>query len=1117
MTAMIEEMWALAKNETWELVNSPEGQKMCSEAQKGWKSFGASSHYPPALFEEVYMKVPPGFKDKDTQGKSTLGKGILFSKNSRIKIKVFTNAGWAGSFDDKRSTIGSCTLVGGNLVTWRSTKQSIMALSSVEAEYRAMAQGVCYDLEGFVLGTTPVPSTHLPGPDGQAKSNIKLSSMCHALYSLKKGSLTVKEYLTKVKSFSDSLNAAGSMVTETAPLRTTLLLLTVVITSVNMVTEGKAMVGLVAGLVALVEAAVTSPRQQSSTAHDQAWYLDSGATNHITSDMTILSAVSPYTGMRHISMGNGASVSISNIGSSGMQAGSQIFCLKNILHVLTVCKNLLSVAQFAKDNAVYFEFHPLLCFVKDIQTGKALLVGRMHNGLYKFDIFKPVLSKHGVIPQSNSTCFYTNQLMPSPALWHNRLGHPCTNVLIDVLKNCNVPFKRNTLSTVCSACQLGKAHKLLFSSSKTLYSSPFELVEYDVWGSAHLKSNGFVCYVSFVDMYSSDFQPTGGEYRLLSKELSRLGIQHRITCPHTSDQNGVVERKHRHLFDMGLTLLAQASLPLDFWSQAFSHAVFGCACFSCLRPYQNHKLEFRSRQCIFLSIAPNRKGYQCLDPDGRMFVSRHVTFDETSFPFQAGSFLYSGSASFGSSRHKSSLPLVVAIDTLPNNSSGFDQVIMSPMASSIQPSGLYSPTHHSGSSNSPIVPSTSHSHTEPSLTAPQSSSPAQVIHTENVHPMRTCSKNGIFRPKVFAFILTEQKPTSIVEAFKSPAWITAAHNEYEALLANHTWDLVPLPEGRLIVKGYLQEAGVDFQETFSPVVKPTTIRVVLALVVSMGWPLLQVDINNAFLNGDLQEEIYMGQPPGFEQQGSVDQQLVYRLRKALYGLKQAPRASFHKLREFLVTANFVASKADNSLFVYRSGSQLLYVLVYVDDIIITGTDSQAIDRFVKELDVQFSLKDLGSLGYFLGIKLNYTPHGIFLSQRKYILDLLTWGSMDNSNVSPTSMTMTCHLTATEGIPVEDAKLYRSIGGALQYVIITRPDIALSINKFTRSPKFLLKGFSDVVGDLTVMIVGQCPCDSSVAVGVAGNPVMHSKFKHVELDLFFVAVSQVQGSAQDNYS
>lgn len=160
-------------------------------------------------------------------------------------------------------------------------------------------------------------------------------------------------------------------------------------------------------------------------------------------------------------------------------------------------------------------------------------------------------------------------------------------------------------------------------------------------------------------------------------------------------------------------------------------------------------------------------------------------------------------------------------------------------------------------------------------------------------------------------------------------------------------------------------------------VKPTAIRVVLALAVSRGWSLRQVDINNAFLNGDLHEEIYMQQSPGFERHHPDGRQLVCKLRKTLYGLKQAPHAWFHKLRDFLLALQFVASKADSSLFIWRIGSRFIYVLVYVDDIIVTSQDSCGIDQFVKDLDDRFSLKDLGRLNYFLSIKVTYIPSGFF--------------------------------------------------------------------------------------------------------------------------------------------
>ncbi|KAG8488706.1 hypothetical protein CXB51_016682 [Gossypium anomalum] len=1233
-----------------------------------------------------------------------------------------------------------------------------------------------YGLEGFVLGTVSTPPPFVTGIDGQlvdnpaflvhkrqdkflaswllstvtddilahltmaktslqiwtaidrrfgTKFNIKISNMRHSLYSIKKGSLSIKEYLFKIKQLSDGLTAAGSLVSTHEQVSIILAGLPIEYDSIRVLAsatsvsldllvemlldcETRQMVSLTetplqanlasrsppantdksghylsfnrghrgqgrgwsrgrargsgrgwsrsrpqcqlcgkmghmvqtcyhqfdenfsgVGSVQVnchqlhgqwVPSSSTScpsathccgptissqPTSQSSlsTSLDQAWYPDSGTTNHINPDLSNLTAASPYTGTACVSMGNGKLVSISNVGSSVLQTGSRLLCLRSVLYVLN--------------------------------TWTTLLVGHMHNGLYRFDVSHAAPSKTSSRPLDahnfNSALLNSAQLTGSPLLWHSQLGHPCNNVLSHVLRTCNIPVKRNSLPQVCSSCQLGKAHKLPFDHSTTMYSSPFELVVSDVWGPAHVNSNGFSYYVSFVDMHSRytwlyflkaksevfkcfihfyhmvkvQFGSSirmlqsegGGEYRALSGKLSRLGIQHRISCPHTSEQNGVAERKHRQVVDMGLTLLAQASIPLQFWSYAFAHAVhlsnrLPTPILQQCSPYEKfYNLKPSYSQ---LKVFGNQKGYKCLDADGRIFISRHVVFDESCYLFATGFCPCSLLASIQFDHQQLHLPRV-----LPPSAStlGFSY-----------PPRAESPPGSCGS-NLPFSSSGLHGGTSPTVCAPSlvspSAAPSPALIPVNAYPMQTRSKSGIHKPKVFSSVLTEKEPTNILEAFQSPAWTAAAQAEYNALLSNGTWDLVPLPEGRRAVgckwifrikrhaDGSVARYKGQLVETFSPVVKPTTIRVVLTLVVSFGWALRQVDINNAFLNGDLHEEIYIVQPPGFEQQGVSGQQLVCRLRKALYGLKQAPRAWFHKLKEFLLVSNFTASKADNSLFICHSGSTLVYVLIYVDDIIITGNNSQAIDRFVHDLNARFSLKDLGQLNYFLGIQVTYDKGGVFLSQKKYILELLQKASMDRSKSTPTPMTTTCKLTTTEGSPVEDEHLYRSIVGGLQYVVITRPEIAFSVNKvcqFMHRPldshfravkrilrylqgtldyglqfspsKFLLEGFSDAswgsdtddrgnliswssrkqqvvsrstaeaeyrsLAHVTAEMVWiqsliselSAPktkalvwCNSVAAVAVAGNPVMHSKFKHVELDLFFVREKVANGVLQ----
>lgn len=188
----------------------------------------------------------------------------------------------------------------------------------------------------------------------------------------------------------------------------------------------------------------------------------------------------------------------------------------------------------------------------------------------------------------------------------------------------------------------------------------------------------------------------------------------------------------------------------------------------------------------------------------------------------------------------------------------------------------------------------------------------------------------------------------------------------------------------------------------------------------------------------------MSQPPGFV---SSNKQQVCKLNKALYGLKQAPRSWFHKLSVALKSLGFLSAKSDTSLFMRFSPTFKIYVLVYVDDIIITGSSSSEISSLISCLNNKLSLKDLGSLHYFLGIEVLNNPDGsLFLSQSKYIQDLLHKANMLESNPQPTPMTSGLKLPATGSTSVQDPIYYRSIVGALQYITVTRPEIAYSINK-----------------------------------------------------------------------
>lgn len=261
--------------------------------------------------------------------------------------------------------------------------------------------------------------------------------------------------------------------------------------------------------------------------------------------------------------------------------------------------------------------------------------------------------------------------------------------------------------------------------------------------------------------------------------------------------------------------------------------------------------------------------------------------------------------------------------------------------------------------------------------------------------------------------------------------------EYQALQRNKTWHLVPPHHGknlidckwvfrikrksyetidrykaRLVAKGFKQRYGIDYEDTFSPVVKAATIPLILSIAVSTGWSLRQLDVQNVFLHGVLEEEVYMKQPPRFESKTAPH--LVCKLDKALYGLKQAPRAWYSRLSKKMQTLGFVPSKSDTSLFIYTKFNTSIFVLIYVDDIIVTSSFDEAISELLKDLSTEFALKDLGELHYLLEIEVKKHNDGLHLSQEKYATDLVRKAGLQGCKPTPTPLSSRKKLSLMEG-------------------------------------------------------------------------------------------------------
>lgn len=365
---------------------------------------------------------------------------------------------------------------------------------------------------------------------------------------------------------------------------------------------------------------------------------------------------------------------------------------------------------------------------------------------------------------------------------------------------------------------------------------------------------------------------------------------------------------------------------------------------------------------------------------------------------------------------------------------------------------------------------------QPNLPSPQSSTSTDP--PPNAHPMTTRSKNQITKPVkklTLTAVTTSPKhtiPKTVAQAMRDEKWRQAMSSEYNAQLDNHTFELVPPPsnhriidtrwihtikyspngdvrryKSRWVARGYNQEYGIDYGETFSPVVKSITIRLVLHLAVTNSWQLKQLDVNNAFLQGTLTDEVYVTQPPGFEDPDRPHH--VCRLRKALYGLKQAPRAWYQELKTFLCQMGCYNSAADTSVFIYVADKHVLYILVYVDDIIVTGSSYTMISACINVLSSRFSLKDPTDLDYFLGIEVTRTTRGLHLMQRKYVIDLLTKMNMLDAKPVSTPLPTTPKLTLTSGFALDNPQEYRMVVGSLQYLAFTRPDIVYSVNKLSQ--------------------------------------------------------------------
>ncbi|GAA0143947.1 transmembrane signal receptor [Lithospermum erythrorhizon] len=731
------------------------------------------------------------------------------------------------------------------------------------------------------------------------------------------------------------------------------------------------------------------------------WYPDSGASAHMIGDRSLLTSLTPYFETMKVMVGNGTLLPITHTGTAFLTN----LILKNVLVVPSLKRNLMSIQQLCSDNDCLAEFSSSTFLIKDQKSRKPRLRCSNEGSLY------PIRSS--AISALSSTVVHTSSINN---LRHLRLGHPSSIVLRSLGNNKLIQCKPST-NISCNVCQLGKHVKLPFSDSITRVQFPFELIYSDVWESPILSPSGMPYYVSFIDAYTkcawvypmkckSDtfmymqqfhsmitnvfkaclitFQADeGGEFHKLEPFFKQHGILYRYYCPYTPQQNGIAERKHRHIVDKMRCLLFQSMLPPTFWVEALNYSfylinklcspslnnnsphqllhqktpyydlikVFGCLCYPNLTKHITKKYDSCSLPHIFLGVSSLHKGYSSptIFPSNFNFQDPAAYFDV--LPKLAKPHAHSLPRSF----------LIKPSHTSPNMCTNNPLSTQHPPTLSNPPTTtILVPTQNTSPAMSPVLSSPSSQSTTSSQLTAAPSKRSRPTSTPS-HPMVTRAKTGSLKPKSILSLSAllpssdpHYVPSCYTDASRFSHWRKAMADEYTTLMQNNTWELVPYTsttnligckwvyrvklnldnsisryKARLVAQGFKQQHGLDFDQTFSPVVKPASIRTVLTIVVVNNWELRQLDVKNAFLN-------VSSKPRGL---GS---------RKYLV---------------FLLSHGFVKSSADSSLFIFKDANAIIYFLLYVDDIIVTGSSSTLLTYLISSLNATFSLNDLGQLLY----------------------------------------------------------------------------------------------------------------------------------------------------------
>ena len=682
---------------------------------------------------------------------------------------------------------------------------------------------------------------------------------------------------------------------------------------------------------------------------------------------------------------------------------------------------------------------------------------------------------------------------------------------VDVRARSTIPLER-IHSDVCGPLQTPSV-----GGSRFVVSFIDDFSRFAVLYFIKAKSEVLSCFRQFTAEYSHTGKvriirsDNGGEYtsHAFATYCTEQSIKHEFTVPDTPQQNGVAERYFRTAMEMTRSLLLDSGLPHKFWVRAMDTAcfvrnrcvssslegnktpyellygrpptyskmrIFGCSAFSMSRDPSRRKLDPKADKGIFVGYDSCSPAYLIYFPgNDSVQRARNVIFDETEMG-KLGEITPTTETAGDRQFEALGLPL-----------EGEERPIKPAQIHPVEPQALLEPDalpqELDALPQEPEVPAERppqiHERPRRETRVPRRFDAYVMYNDDQPEEEPFCG-----------FVAADGAPATIQEALRGPDadhWTKAAESEYDALCRNDTWDLEPLPKdrksiggkwvlrvktradgtidkykARFVAKGYNQIEGIDYHETFAPTAKPETVRMLLAIAAQDGGTLWLMDVKSAYLQSDVKEEIYVQQPSGFEQFGPNGQKLYCKLKKSLYGLKQAGHNWNSALNDWIVGEGFTRSQHDYCLYVKCASDSYLFIVIWVDDIIICGLRGDDVVKLRKRLSESFEMDDRGELSWFLGMSVTMSAGTVTVNQTAYAKSILEKFQMSECKAVATPLAEKEELIKSQ-CPEEgsDEQIrmsqndYRGlIGGVLYLATHTRPDLSFAVgalSKFLSNP------------------------------------------------------------------